>query len=253
MQAGAVPLQPAAQAVYGLNIQNGRLAQLTKRVLTMAMLAAILVVIQQVANFVISHDKSAQTVGAGLLGLVFALLVPCCGYWGAKNSSRELTCCFCGCNCVLSVLTVINVLLVYIGYMTFKYLVDNCEPDAPDPQSMCQPGGGNMNMNDFWVNLCTSMGKPDQTAEQCWQYVHDTMVPSMLSASILALICCVPSFILQCLSFWFGKQLYDALQEGQVIHAAPRAPVMATLPAQPVVAMPAQPINPIPVQALQQR
>lgn len=244
MQAGAAtPFQPAAgQAVYGLNIQNGRLATLTKRVLTMALLSAILVIIGQVARIVIGQDKSLHTIAASLLAMGCGLLIPCCGYFGAKNSSRELTCCFCGCNCLLSILNIVSLVIAGLSYVGFKFLMDNCEPD--NVQSTCK-------QNLDWVQTCNNMGHPVDTPEQCWQYFHDTIVPSLVTAAIVTAVCCVPSFILQCFSFVWGKQLYDALQEGQVIHAAPRAPVMTTFPAQPVVAMPAmpaQPVNPIPGQ-----
>ncbi|CAK0814747.1 unnamed protein product [Prorocentrum cordatum] len=43
-----------------------------------------------------SEDGERGT--TGILGLLIQLAVPLCGYMGVTHGSRQLTCCFCGCN-----------------------------------------------------------------------------------------------------------------------------------------------------------
>jgi len=225
------PLHPQAQpvqAVYGLHIHDGRFARLTKRVLTMALLSAVITIIGQAVRIMLSQDKGIKAIGVGLLGMLCSLLVPCCGYFGAKNSDTNLTCLFCGCNCLASVIQVIGLASSGLAYVGFKFLLDNCDPS--NVQSACSQ------QSIDWVLTCQNLGHPVDTAQQCYDYFDTTLMGSLMTALVVGVIVCIPTFILQCLSFFFGKQLYDALQAGQVLHVAPRAPLMVAVPGQPVQA-----------------
>lgn len=97
-----------AQAVYGLRIADQRLAGLTRKVLSLAIASIVLSGIYAIIHLctvktVCQGDTcvTAETqmifVGAGFL---LSLLVPLCGWNGAKTNNTEYLCCFCGCNFV---------------------------------------------------------------------------------------------------------------------------------------------------------
>jgi len=227
--ATTVPLQQQlpAQAFYGLQIQDQRLATLTKRVLTMAIVSAMFTIIGNVASFLMNPQKSGITAASAIFGSGLGLLVPLCGYLGAKKSDPNLTCCFCGCNLVGSIFMLISAVSVVAAYGTFKYLIDNCEPNNPSrPQGCLGPAE--------WRSECSALGQPDLTPQECWKYIEDTTGGAALAVVIVQVVICIPAFTLNCLNFCFGKKLYDALKDGQVLHTAPHAPLMVTVPVQPV-------------------
>lgn len=205
-------------AVYGLQVANPRLATLTRRVLMVAGLSALLVVVSTVIQRSMAPTTSASS---AFVSLVLALLVPCCGYFGARNSDKNLTCCFCGCNCLGSTLGIVSVLTVYLGYHFVEGVVNNCDPSVPPTSDFDCPDSKR------WDILCQFYGFGDQAAEDpnerdlCYRKIQDNL-PDLKTALIFQLCLAIPTIVLQCLGFCWGNKLYRELQEGHVIHSAPQ-------------------------------
>lgn len=223
MNTANAPLQPLqVQTVYGLQIHDNRLAALTKKVLTLACISAVLMIANQIVTIAAQGGSlQPRTLGLAVLAIACGLLVPCCGYFGAKNSDQNLTCCFCGCNCLGCVFTIINVGVLFMTVSLIKYVLDTCGPGSTDPN--CQ------NIN--WSQLC-----PNLPEDECYTHLQDTEHNLQILTGV-SVICAIPTCLLQTLSFWFGKQLYDELQAGRTIVQAPLAPAMATVAVQPIQQM----------------
>jgi len=215
------PLQPGQQptVVYGLPINDARLAQLTKRVLTMALLSAVLVILGKVVGLILGGHTDMPTLLMTLATAGLALLVPCCGYYGAKNSDQNFTCLFCGCNCLGCTCNIIGIALTFAGVQVIKYAVTQCNP--------AQPTSSNCDNVDF-SKLCPNI--PD--AQECWQHLDDNM-GTLQNAMIIGVIFGVPAIILQCLSFYFGNQLYESLKSGAHITVSPAMPAVQAVAVQP--------------------
>jgi hypothetical protein len=177
----------AAQAVYGLNIVDSRLAVLTRRVLNLAGLMILLSLINLAVNLA-SVDYAAIKVDCRLFhhadeayaecidgwSMVFgcvclfllSLIVPCCGWKGAKKNNKNCLCCFCGCNFLAGGLDACRLFGVVSG-----------------------------------TAVTTTMGRPVATG--------------------VLLFVVLLSLIIQCAAFWFGNELYSELKRGVVIHHAP--------------------------------
>jgi len=217
----AVPLQQVgpmhAQAVYGLNIQDHRLAVLTKRVLTLALIQAIWLIVATVFNFAITPQAEHHILLVGL-AVAGSLAIPACGYFGAKKNHEALTCCFCGCNIANSILGIFGIGSMWLGLaFATQVVVQECEDLDPQKASTFIDVAG------------ACYGK---TVEACCKLLPE-MMKNARNAAIFATILAPFSVVLQCSSFWFGKQLYDAIKAGQVVNSAPRQPVMASVAVQP--------------------
>lgn len=172
-----------------------------------------------------------------LASIICVVLVPCCGYFGAKKSDKNLTCCFCGCNCLAGCGNIFFMAVLLLAWKGLRWMVDNCEP-GHSSQDQCS--------RIEWETMCPGLD-PGYTAQECWRFMQDTAVPDVKTAFFLFLVFCIPSVTCQCLSFVWGKELYDVLKEGQVIHSAPNYV--------PTVGVPVQPVQQVrtmqPVQAVQ--
>lgn len=234
MQSGANQFGVDAQAfqtqqpiaVYGLRVANPRLATLTRRVLAVATISALLVIINTVSQGVMAPKVAANAWTVRLGGCALALIIPCCGYWGAKNSNKGLTCCFCGCNCLGSTLSILGCITIFLGYRFTENIVNHCHPGAPQSSHHTCP-----DMNQ-WDAICTLYGFPehsvfnDPTAphsplQQCYGKIED-LEHSFKIAVFVQIGLSIPIILLQCLSFCWGNKLYRELKNGHVIHSAPQ-------------------------------
>ena len=106
--------------VYGIVVEDPHSASLVKKVMAMSVITAVLVVvggiIQATGNTptmpgqdnAFAENKSYMALGSIALGL----LMPACGYFGAKNRNKNLLGWFWGCNCCAATINVINVIIL---------------------------------------------------------------------------------------------------------------------------------------------
>lgn len=92
----------------GIPIEDPTLAPIIKRVMFLSAISAMLIIIDGIVSL-----AATGNVWFIFLGM-FMLLIPACGYCGAKNKSRDYMCCFCGWSFACFVITFINVVVVII-------------------------------------------------------------------------------------------------------------------------------------------
>jgi len=217
------PFNVQNNLVFGLNIQNAQLASLTRRVLVLAIISALKVFVEAVIRLSSSFQNS--TALTTVIGAMIGLLVPCAGYYGAKLNNENLTCCFCCCNFLGGCCNVLSMCASWGFYKFAGFIVDHCNPSHPDPD-LCTFDPS------VWQNsFC--QGKK-WTPQQCFDYIEDTWYPGLKHAMIFATALSIPSILLQCLSFCWGKRLYDAIKAGDVIHAPPSQFAARPVMVQPV-------------------
>eukprot|EP01043_Picozoa_sp_COSAG02_P008548 COSAG02_NODE_275_length_26232_cov_85.210424_13_plen_339_part_00 len=85
-------LQQQSVLVYGIPLQDPEAAKKVNRVIVFSAITAACSVLYYGLMF--AETGSTQTIAQ----LLLALLVPACGYFGAKNKSQGLLCAFWGCN-----------------------------------------------------------------------------------------------------------------------------------------------------------
>ena len=111
----------------GLTFNNAETALRVRRVMRIAVLMSCLALI----NFIVYADTSPGDYYYG--GIVFALAIPACGYFGAANRDRNLLCCFCGCSALaaLSNLMVAIFLIIYVSDLDDDFQDDSFQqPDT---------------------------------------------------------------------------------------------------------------------------
>jgi hypothetical protein len=81
--------------VYGIRVEDPRAAILVKRVLNISILSGLLVICSNIytySNDTFSQDNTnkQQQLASSIVGILIALLVPACGYFGAKQRDKGL-------------------------------------------------------------------------------------------------------------------------------------------------------------------
>lgn len=212
------PFNVQNNVVFGLNIQSPRLASLTRRVLVLAVIAAVIVIVRAALQLATLPANQALV---GIIGAIFGLLVPACGYFGAKWNNENLTCCFCACNFLGGCCMLLGICSSFGFYEVAGYIVDHCDPSQADPNKC----------NFDWEQAFCSRQK-QWTPQQCFNYLEDLYRP-MQHSLIISTAVAIPLILLQCLSFCWGKQLYDTIKAGDVIHVPPSAILTRPVMAQP--------------------
>ncbi|GMI48790.1 hypothetical protein TrCOL_g10811 [Triparma columacea] len=97
--------------VYGLDVNPER-AGLVRKVLSISSAMAFL----EFANFIYSSTVNDVDMAWSIWPLIFGLMIPACGYFGAKNSSRELISWFIGCSGCVAIAVIISLSRLYDVY-----------------------------------------------------------------------------------------------------------------------------------------
>jgi len=216
-----------------LNIKNQRLKGLTSRVICLSGCAAILVIIGMVVGFFdkdeelqefhtssTSEASSTNTTAASpmmkiagyIIVALLALAVPCCGYWGARHSNRICLACFSCCNCLGGCCSIVLIILSILAMASLGTVQETCRPTA---------GSSTVKNCEGIMQACKNLQSEKYTLdtyEGCYDYMVASYpyVYAALGVAI-ALRCCSVGF--ECASAYWGKELYDALDEdGECIH-----------------------------------
>lgn len=93
----------------GIPAYSNKTVRATLRVLVATTLLAAFYTLWFVGELLLSRkwsptENDVEGVWKGVNHLLFDLVVPACGYYGALYGNRHLTCCFCGCTLMLSTL-----------------------------------------------------------------------------------------------------------------------------------------------------
>jgi len=206
----AQPLNPQSQGVivYGLQIQNPELARLTRRVLLISSISAGFVILGVVLPFALQVWSAGQAgIGGAIVAILCGLLVPCCGYFGAKNNDQNLTCCFCGCNLLGAICSLANIAMFAFMFVGLQKLVDSCDPGF-ETSTGCPSG-------DEWAKLC-----PNDTPRDCYSDLKDS-AGKLEAALAIIIIVRILGMILYCFGFCWGNKLYQELKTGTVIVSGP--------------------------------
>ena len=203
---------------FHMNFHNARLKTLTHRVLCLSGTAAALVIFNYVIFAFSDYDvleefhesdfaqedkisflsKPSGKIMCGVLGLVLALIVPCCGFFGAKTNNRPCLCCFSCCNCCggcLHILQAILIILLMVGLGSVE--------------TVCRRPGSCEGIMKACKYHKSDMYALD-TYEGCLDYLV-SMFPAAYAGLgvVLGLSCLATCF--QCASARWGKELHDAL------------------------------------------
>jgi len=219
---------------FHMKFTNPRLEKLTSRVICLSVCAGFLAIVGVVMSF--AHGENVtdefhvpdtatgekkmswasmtqqQKIASALVVLALALLVPCCGYCGAKNNSKPLICCFSCCNCVggcLNLLAVVGLAAAMIGFGTMKSV---CSPSSEDGKEACKD----------ILKACTKFKSTEyalDTYEGCYDFMMGKapLVQGIL-AFVIVLRCCSVCF--ECASCRYGYALYGEMDKGECINSA---------------------------------
>jgi len=213
------PFNIQSNRVFGLDIHDAQIASLTRRVLVLAIISA-LIVIARFAWHALAFQSGSLL--PDVIAVFLGLLVPCAGYYGAKRNDENLTCCFCCCNFFGGCCSLFNIFSAWGLYEVVAFIVHHCDPSHPDPDACTMD----------WQSLFCK--EKLYTPQQCFQHVDDLYLAGGHTL-ILYTVISIPTILLQCLSFCWGKRLYNAIKAGIVIHAPP-----SQFTTQPIMAQPAQ-------------
>ncbi|EER06649.1 hypothetical protein Pmar_PMAR024214, partial [Perkinsus marinus ATCC 50983] len=120
-----------AHFIYGLNVSGPEMAMLVKKVISLSIATAVVVIITTILGDVLFHYVSSGT----FFSVVVGLLVPACGYYGAKNNDRNLIGMFCACGLCGAIWAVLQI-VSGVGLVSFlKVVVEYCGPHGETKKS----------------------------------------------------------------------------------------------------------------------
>ena len=125
--------------VMGIVVEGAENAHRVRKVMVISMLFAVLII----TNSVLQQVEDSSEPMERLMGLLLGLLVPACGYAGAKRGERNLLGCFWGCNAFSAVCNIMAVgmwiLIITVYAEDVKSAHNTCYGDY------CEIGIGNTN------------------------------------------------------------------------------------------------------------
>eukprot|EP00930_Biecheleria_cincta_P020780 TRINITY_DN15556_c0_g1_i1.p1 TRINITY_DN15556_c0_g1~~TRINITY_DN15556_c0_g1_i1.p1 ORF type:complete len:251 (+),score=42.50 TRINITY_DN15556_c0_g1_i1:55-753(+) len=220
-----------------MRFSNPRLEKLTSRVICLSVCAAFLVVLAVVLNFASGENildefhvpqnvtggpasqRVAMTTQRKLMAavgiLVLALIVPCCGYCGAKHNNKSLVCCFSCCNCMGGCLNLLTSILIVLSMLAIGGIESVCIPSNPEGKERCKS----------ILDACSKFTSSEfvlDTYEGCYDFMMSkTPFIQGILAFLLALKCCSVCF--ECSSAYYGHELYKEMDRGVCIDSADEA------------------------------
>ena len=175
-----IPYAYAAPAVvYGIVVEDPRAAILVRRVLNLSIVMGILGIASVIIRTSMPHPQiintgnnnyigDEQNLGSGIFYVCCALLVPCCGYFGAKQRDRGLLTMFWICNCIGSCCSAFGV----FGFIIGSYIAEGATNCACKDSNM----GGNSTTTDKLIFFNPGTGDcfmaDDRTSYTC-KDMHD--------------------------------------------------------------------------------
>jgi len=94
--------------VLGIPIEEPTLAPIIRRVMILSAISALLIIADGIFSLVATGNVYHVIIG------LLLLIIPVCGYLGARNKSRDYMCCFCGWSFACFLTTFVNVVIVII-------------------------------------------------------------------------------------------------------------------------------------------
>eukprot|EP00949_MAST-11_sp_MAST-11-sp1_P002898 g2898.t1 len=207
------------EVVYGIRIADPEAARLTRRVLRISILMMMMTVGISI------YFSAANPVSMGMsmfVNIGVGLLVPCCGYMGAKQKNRGLLTCFWVCNCCAVVSTVAAIACIFALNL----------PVLQKLQAYCRdhPTAVNPIIDDVTFDIsCSRVLEMNLSAIRYSAYVY--IVPCILS-----LLACVSGFRLANHEFYttsyvagpsasfISSMPQPVAKQGYGAYAAPTAP-----------------------------
>jgi len=199
--------------IYGMQIQDQRLGGLVKRVLTLAAIAIIF----QVASGIYSLTQGGTWYTA-VFAIGCGLIIPACGYFGAKMNNANLMCLFCGCSAYSACCAVFSMIMLVVVLMGLQALYKDDLSDMDTCGSKDIIAGGAACAGYVQQGQChETAGKEGLACCKCLAKMFASAPTTVAVSAIFAL----PGCCLSLANFWFGKQLHAELSNGVVIVAPP--------------------------------
>ena len=233
---------------------NERSKTLTHRVLCLSGTAAAVVILKFVIFFLSERNvleefheaKYAQKDKADWLeepygkilvvtgGLILALIVPCCGFLGAKTNNRPCICFFSCCNCCGGCLHILEVLLIILLMAGLGMVETHCRPTGTcqgimDACKYHKSHSSRLSVSACFTCFCLriqewteeSHGKKWlfgtsgdlydlKTYEGCLDYMVSYFPTAYAGLGVVLGLTCI-AICFQCASARWGKELYDVL------------------------------------------
>lgn len=232
-----------------------------RSIVSKVLLAASIMTALQVGSFALNALSSHSVRGfeSATTGLLTGLLLPACGYFGAKNSNRWLMGAFCGFSWCTAVCSGIAMLLFVLAFVNVQGVDDvalaaSCTPENciinAEPVNMDFPrAGGHRTYTVDEINMnCTHMRNAfarehyNRTAEELRHMCEQNAEQAELVFSfilVLMFICMLPNCILGIYAGWHGAELHKRLERGESFVMEPHMDpaMLSTVPlqAQPAV------------------
>lgn len=108
---------------YGIPFHSERIMELSRKVICLSVTAGVLGLVTVVSQF--ESGGSASYIPLALLVAGWALMVPACGYFGARDANVTLTGLFCGCSLLSAIFSAVQILMACLAIAEI-YKDPNC-------------------------------------------------------------------------------------------------------------------------------
>lgn len=191
--------------IYGIVVEDPRSAVLVRKVLRLSTIAAVLVIIGVAINTAVMSQLGQNTkVAAPYLQIGLGLLVPACGYYGAKQRRRDLLKWFWGCNAFQAVCSLFSV-----GFVCYLLPTVNTIQDGFIHCACTTPA---FPLYDVKTNQCTAVPEGSTIVFNGGPPTCDNVTAAFNGVSVYLygyIAIGIVTFLLSCASCTYGKELSE--------------------------------------------
>jgi len=207
----------AAQPFMGLRIPNPYLANLTKKVMCVALISSVCSFIYYLGLVFVLESVNGQgtLLGSCVFDLLCILIIPMCGYVGAKWNNKVLTGMFCLSSLIGVLLFLVAAICMVILYGSCGTIIFCLSKELKELKYRCPWNHTEVEEFCRGLNAIDGVGKTDFTecSTKTIEY-RDALYHLLIVSGVMS----IPIIITGIVSFAWGKLLHSQLREGVIIH-----------------------------------
>jgi hypothetical protein len=192
--------------IYGIVVEDPRSAVLVRKVIRLSTIAAVLVIVGNVINTMspINQLQPKRNDYSGFVQIGLGLLVPACGYYGAKQRRRDLLKWFWGCNACQAVLS-----LFAVGFVCYFLPTINTLQHGMIHCACTTPA---FPLYDLKTNECVAVPEGTTIVINGGPPTCDNVTAAFNGVSVYlygGIAIGIVTFLLSCASCTYGKELSE--------------------------------------------
>ena len=202
---------PEQEVWFGIPMQNPRKSRLVRKVMTLAMIAALIEVVQFTIE--IFQETNQNRFFQSGINLFIALSVPYCGYVGARDDDRSKLCWFCGCSFTESCYTVLIIMWINQHIEYWSSVCQECEESVVD---FDYDNAADMRHTGKYKSVQDCLFLTSSNSRITPEYCTDENFDKLRRIKTEVEVVHIPLAVLSFIMFYYGNKLYRSYEKVDV-------------------------------------